>query len=301
MQVHFGLDLVEAEWPHSVVCVGTFDGVHLGHQAVIGKALDVAAREELACVVVTFDRHPAHVLAPERCPKAIASLGENLHHFELMGVGISVVLPFTRELSQTSATSFFQSVLKDKLKASRVVVGHDFAFGQGREGTTGWLEERIPTDVVPPYESEGKRVSSSAIRSAIEAGNIQEANGLLGRPFQIGGVVVAGLRLGRQLGYPTANLARSFNQVTPAHGVYAGFAETPHGTFRTAVSIGVRPAVGGTSQTIEAYLIDYPGYDLYGRSLSIKLHRHIRSQQDFESLEALKGQIARDVALIASL
>jgi riboflavin kinase/FMN adenylyltransferase len=273
----------------------------LGHQAVIGRAVALAAQHELPCVVVTFDRHPAHVLAPERCPKAIASMGENLHHFEALGVGVAAVLPFTRELSQTTAQEFFDLDLVGALKASRIVVGHDFAFGKGREGTPEWLSARIPTEVVPPFQLHGARVSSSAIRSAVEKGDVEEAARLLGRPFVVSGIVVAGQKLGRKLGYPTANLARSFDQVMPAHGIYIGFATTPHGAFRTAVSIGTRPAVGGTERTIEAFLLDYPGHDLYGRSISLALHSRIRDEQHFDSLDDLKAQIARDVALAASL
>lgn len=301
MQVHFGLELLAAEWPSSVVCVGTFDGVHLGHRAVIGHAIGQAVARELPCVVVTFDRHPAHVLAPDRCPKAIASLHENLRLFEELGVGVAVVLPFTRELSQTSAQQFFEEAILRSLKAEEIVVGHDFAFGKGREGTPEWLGSRIKTEVVPPFELHGRRVSSSAIRSAVEQGDVGEAAFLLGRPFCLSGIVVSGQRLGRQLGYPTANLARSFDQVMPPNGIYVGFATTPHGRFRTAVSIGVRPAVGGTNRTIEAFLLDYPGYELYGKSLSVELHRRVRDEQHFESLELLKEQIARDVAIAASL
>jgi riboflavin kinase / FMN adenylyltransferase len=301
MQVHFGLELLNAEWANSVVCVGTFDGVHLGHQAVIGRAVNDSAQRELPCIVVTFDRHPAHILSPERCPKAIESLGENLEQFERLGVGVAVVLPFTKELSQTSAQTFFDGALVGALRATRLVVGHDFAFGKGREGTPEWLKARIDTEVVPPYELHGSRVSSSAVRNAIAEGDIEEAERLLGRPFAISGIVVAGQRLGRTLGYPTANLARSFDQVTPAHGIYGGYATTPHGTFRAAVSIGVKPAVGGKDQTIEAFLLDYPGHELYGRNISVSLHRRIREERNFESLEALRQQIARDVAVVASL
>lgn len=301
MQVHFGLELLNAEWPKSIVCVGTFDGVHLGHQAVIGRACADAAKQELPCIVVTFDRHPAHVLAPDKCPKAIESLGENLEQFDRLGVGVAVVLPFTKELSQTSAETFFNELLVGKLRAVKIVVGHDFAFGKGREGTPEWLKSRIETDVVPPFEIHGVRVSSSAVRAAIATGDIEEAARLLGRPFAVSGIVVSGQRLGRELGYPTANLARSFDQVTPADGIYAGYATTPHGIFRAAVSIGVRPAVGGKDRTIEAFLLDYPGHELYGRNISVALHRRIREERNFDSLDALRDQIARDVAVVASL
>lgn len=296
MQVHFGVDMLEPEWSGAVLCIGTFDGVHLGHQAVIRRAVEVAASEGLPAVLLTFDRHPAHVLAPDRCPKAVASLDENLTQFSRIGVQVALVLAFTRELSQTTADEFFQRVMVDHVRAKKIVVGHDFAFGKGRKGTPEWLAERIETEVVPPFMLEGNRVSSSAVRSEVAEGRVEHAGVLLGRPFAIAGVVVSGQRLGRELGYPTINLARSFDQVTPADGVYVGECETPHGTYRAAVSIGMRPAVSGTHRTIEAYLLDYPGNDLYGKGVVLSLLRRLREERNFDSLEALKAQIALDVA-----
>jgi riboflavin kinase / FMN adenylyltransferase len=295
MQVHFGVELLRAEWPSAVVCIGTFDGVHLGHRAVISAAVDQAREQELPAILLTFDRHPAAVLAPDRCPKPISPLSANLATFEELGVALAVVLRFGPKLSQTSAGDFLQQVLLDKLRASCVVVGHDFAMGRGREGTTTWLAERISTTVLPPYEIEGARVSSSAIRAAVAEGRVAEAARLLGRPFEIQGVVVPGQRLGRQLGYPTANLARSFDGVLPADGVYAGRARTPMGDYEAAIGIGVRPTVGGGPRTIEAYLIDYPGDSLYGRPVALEIHHRIREEQHFDSLEALKERMALDV------
>lgn len=298
MQVHFGVELLAAEWPHSVACIGTFDGVHLGHQEVIRTAVRQAHEQESPCVLVTFDRHPAHVLAPTRCPKPVASLSSNLSAFESLGVAVAVVLPFDYELSQTSAEDFFTQILLDRIKAQAIVVGHDFAFGHNRVGTAGWLQERIRTTVVPPFEIDQRRVSSSEIRRDVAAGRVEEAARLLGRPFSIPGVVVSGQKLGRQLGFPTANLARSFDQVLPAHGIYSGEFLCPIGRFRAAVNIGTRPAVGGTSVTIEAYLLDYPGDSLYGISANLELHSRVREERNFESLDALKAQIALDVEMI---
>lgn len=221
MQVHFGVGLLRAEWSRAVVCVGTFDGVHLGHRAVIGRAVEEARNAELPCALATFDRHPFAVLNPARCPKAIADLGENLREFERLGVAVAVVLPFDAALSRMSADVFLRDVLQGAMHASNLVVGHDFAMGNGREGTPEWLAARVPTTVVPPFEIEGHRVSSSAIRTAIAEGNVESAARLLGRPFELTGVVVGGQKLGRTLGYPTANLARSIDGVLPADGVYA--------------------------------------------------------------------------------
>ena len=143
MIVHFGRELVRAEWNAATVCIGTFDGVHLGHQEVIRTAVERAEAEERPCVLVTFDRHPAHQLAPERKPPAIATLEQNLRMFDRLGVGVCVVLPFDAELSSMSANAFLQEILVETLHAKALVVGHDFAMGKGRVGTASWLSERI--------------------------------------------------------------------------------------------------------------------------------------------------------------
>lgn len=295
MQIHFGPDLLVPEWPRCVVCIGTFDGVHLGHEEVIRRALSQAEAAALPCVIVTFDRHPAATLAPERCPPAISPLGARLARFAELGVSVALILRFDRALASTTAETFLNDLLVGLLRAERVVVGHDFAMGQDRVGTPDWLGQRIATDVVPPFEIDGRRVSSSATRQAIAEGRIEDANSFLGRPFEIEGVVVEGARLGRQLGYPTANLARSVQQVLPPDGVYVGEADTPTGTFRAAVSVGLRPTIDATTRTIEAYLLDYRGDSLYGKSIRLKFFRRLRDQIKFDHLEALKEQMARDV------
>lgn len=299
MRVHFGLEQLAAEWGAAVGCVGTFDGVHQGHQAVVSRAVGRAREEALPSVLATFDRHPLSTLAPEKCPPAVATIGANLRCFESLGVDVALVLPFDRAMSQMSATRFFEDVLRGALKVGRMVVGHDFAFGHGREGTAEWLASRVPTETVAPVLVDGERASSSAIRALVAEGAVEGAATMLGRPYTLEGVVVAGQRLGRQLGYPTLNLARSANQVVPADGVYAGACATPFGTYRAAVSIGVRPAVGGTDRTIEAYLLDYPGESLYGRAVELSVGRRLRGEQDFATVEALVEQIARDVENVA--
>jgi riboflavin kinase/FMN adenylyltransferase len=295
MQLHFGTELLLAEWPAAVVCVGTFDGVHLGHREVIRTAVADAREKELPCVLVTFDRHPAAVLAPDRCPKAIASMPENLAEFEKLGVAVAVVLAFDAALSRMSADRFLNEVLVSAVRARELVVGHDFAMGNGREGTTDWLQTRIPTKVVPPFSVQGERVSSSLIRTAVAEGNMEVAAQLLGRPFAVPGVVIGGQKLGRELGFPTANLARSFDQIAPSNGVYAALVVTPFGTYRSAVSIGTRPAVGGRERTIEAYLIEYSGDSLYGMPIEIQLISRLRDELNFHGLEALIAQIRIDV------
>jgi riboflavin kinase / FMN adenylyltransferase len=301
MQIHFGTELLQPEWTHCVACIGTFDGVHLGHQAVISKAVEEARARELPCMLITFDRHPASVVAPDRVPPAVATLGTNLREFQRMGAAATLVLPFTKELSQKTAEDFYQEILIGAAKATAVVVGHDFAFGHGRQGNTEWLRERIATVVVPPFEIEGERVSSSAIRAAISEGRVEDAARWLGRPFEVQGVVVGGQKLGRTLGYPTINLARTSAQVVPAHGIYSGSCETAHGDFAAAISVGVRPTVGGGERTIEAYLLDYPGESLYGRSVTLRWTHRLREERHFDSLHELQAQMAHDVAEVRRL
>lgn len=300
MLVSFGLDRLHPEWQDSVVCIGTFDGVHLGHAEVISQAISLARTRELPCILVTFDRHPAATLAPERCPPAIQGLESNLREFERLGVAVSVVLAFDERLSQTTAQEFLDEILGRRLRARHVVIGYDFALGKGREGNPEWLQRHIDTTVVPAFNLDGHRVSSSTIRKAVADGSLDIANRLLGRPFAIEGTVVAGQKLGRQLGFPTVNIARASNTVLPPDGVYRGTCETRLGTFKAAASIGVRPAVGGTARTIEAFLLDYPGDEIYGSAVRLNLLERLREERSFPSLDALKDQMALDVALVAA-
>jgi len=301
MLVHFGVDLVHAEWSSSVVCIGTFDGVHHGHQSLIDRSVELARANEVPSVLVTFDRHPAATLAPSRKPPAIGTLEQNVRLFRAFGVSACVILPFDRALSELSATAFLEDILRGKLRAGQLVVGYDFALGHGREGTAEWLAQRIPTEIMPAVEIEGIRVSSTVIRAAIAEGDLATANHLLSRPFAMTGVVVAGQKLGRQLGFPTINLARSSDQIVPRDGVYAGECETSRGRFRAAISIGNRPAVDGKVRTIEAYLIDYPGDPLYSETVQLFFYQRIRDEADFDNLDALRNQISEDVRLVSTL
>jgi riboflavin kinase / FMN adenylyltransferase len=295
MQVHFGVELLNPEWESAVVCIGTFDGVHLGHQQVIRTAVERAKKLEIPVIVVTFDRHPAVVLNPAKAPKAIASLKMNLEQLQSHGVGLTVVVAFNAWLSRMSADEFFHSILIEKLKASCIVVGHDFAMGNGREGNTEWLREHIETIIVPPFEVDGQRVSSSVIRQAIGTGDLELANHQLGRGFEVQGFVVHGQKLGRELGFPTANIARSFDQVMPSDGVYAAWFFVNGSRYQCAAAIGTRPAVGGSERTIEAYLLDYPGDSLYGQHIRLRLETYLRPEANFASIEDLKQQMSKDV------
>ncbi len=300
MQIFYGIEGIKAEWDGAVICAGTFDGVHLGHQEVIARAVAKARAMGLPCVLVTFDRNPAAILAPENLRPSIFSPSVNLARIEGLGVDIAVVLHFDRQLANTSAQEFLFGHLVDKLRAKAVVIGHDFTFGKDRVGTPEWLSERIETEVVPPFLIEGTRVGSSQIRELILHGEVEQAALLLGKPFEIEGVVVSGQKLGRTIGYPTINLARSFWQVTPKDGVYGGGCHLTSGIYKAAISIGIRPTVDNL-RTIEAFLIDYSGPDLYGQAVVLQLTRRLRDPLKFDSLDELKIQIASDVAKVSTV
>jgi len=301
MQVHFGLGRMRPEWTASVVGIGTFDGFHIGHQAVAESAVRRAREAKIPAILVTFDRHPAAILSPHKAPAYLQSQEDALDCAAELGFDVAVVLPFDAFLSRMSADEFLNQILMRNLLARHLVVGHDFALGNGREGTATWLGQRIDTTVVPPFEIDRQRVSSTEIRRLVQQGDLGQANRLLGRPFRMRGVVVRGQQLGRTLGFPTANIARSFDQVLPKDGVYAAWAQTVHGKFAAALAIGVRPAVDGQERTIEAFLLDYPGTDLYGTSLALDLHAFLREEQDFPNLDALVAQMHHDVGQVSEI
>lgn len=295
MIVHFGCDQLDAGWDGATVCIGVFDGVHRGHQEVIRTAVKVAESHEEPCVLVTFDRHPASIVAPERVPLPLASLAQNLDRFAQLGVAVTVVLPFDESTASTPAADFLEHVLKERLKARRLVVGHDFALGKDREGTGEWLSAHIETQIVPAFEHGGHRVSSSEIRRLVQSGSVERAASFLGRAFSIRGVVVSGQKLGRSLGYPTVNLACSSKQCLPVDGVYGGWCDTSEGKFAAAAAIGFRPTVGGSHRTIEAFLLDYQGKSLYGSCVELGFAFRIRDEMAFEEIEQLKSAMAEDV------
>lgn len=295
MLIHIGLELLEPEWNESVVCIGTFDGVHLGHQALLHQAVSMAKERECPSIALTFDRHPAAILAPDRKPQSISTFDQDLRYLKNSGIAATLILPFDRALANTTASEFLNEILIGRLKCQQLVVGYDFALGKGREGTIDWLSSRIATHVVEPVLDEGVRVSSSAIRRAISEADFSQVTRWLSRPFALHGVVVGGQKLGRTLGFPTINLAKSADQIVPPDGVYAGRAHTSQGNFVAAISVGCRPVVDGQNRTVEAYLLDYPGDLLYGESVELEFWQKLRDEQNFSSLEDLKVQMSQDV------
>jgi riboflavin kinase/FMN adenylyltransferase len=265
------------------LAVGTFDGVHVGHREVI-KGADS---------VLTFDPHPVSVVAPQHTPKLLTTLDRKAELVASLGVQEMIVIPFDRDFAARSAAEFIDGVLVDALDARQVSIGENFRFGHKAQGDPRLLaaDERFATVVHPLLEVDGEIVSSSHIRGLVLAGEVGEANGLLGASFELSGEVLHGDQRGRELGFPTANLVPDEALVCPGHGVYACLADGRP----AAVSIGVRPTfVTGRGELIEAYILDFAG-DLYGSQLRLQFIERLRGERRFEDPDALIEQMHRDV------
>jgi riboflavin kinase/FMN adenylyltransferase len=280
--------LADAEPRSRRIAIGTFDGVHLGHREVIRGA----------DTVVTFEPHPAAVVAPGGAPRLLTTLKRKAELIAGLGVDELVVIPFDREFAAHSAQSFVDDVVVGRLRAEHVSVGENFRFGHKAAGDQGLLraDGRFETRVVPLLEVDGEVVSSSHIRGLVLGGAVEYADKLLGSPFTVCGEVVEGDKRGRTLGFPTANLVPQDGYVVPGHGVYACRARTEGGDMHVAATnVGVRPMfVTGRGELIEAFLVDFDG-DLYGTTLRVQFLKRLRGEKRFESVEALVEQMARDV------
>jgi riboflavin kinase/FMN adenylyltransferase len=295
--------------PGTVLTIGAYDGLHLGHRAVIDRVRGLAADRGLASGVVTFDRHPASVVRPESAPKLLCDLDQKLELLESTGVDLVLVITFDEERSTETAEDFVQNVLVDCLRARTVIVGADFHFGKGRGGNVGLLErlgpelgfdvvgmELVGTDGRPAADVE--RVSSTAIRHALVLGELEAANAMLGRHHEVRGVVAHGDARGRELGFPTANVSVPGSILLPADGIYAGWFERPDGTIHpTAISLGRRPTFYETADAslLEAHLLDFSG-DLYDEAVSVRFVERLRGEIRFDSVDDLVDQMQRDCA-----
>ncbi|MGH9080183.1 MAG: bifunctional riboflavin kinase/FAD synthetase [Acidimicrobiales bacterium] len=294
----------------SAVTIGAYDGVHLGHRALLGELRARAQPDGLTTVVVTFDRHPATVVRPESAPSQLCDLAQKLELLEAAGVERTVVIPFDRERANETAEDFVTEVLVAGLDARLVVVGEDFHFGHGRKGNVVLLEEMGSTagfevDGVglqadrAATAQPGEPISSTRIRSLVAAGQVEAAAALLGRPHQVRGPVVHGDHRGAtELGFPTANVAVPDGICLPAAGIYAGWYERPDGSrSEAAISVGRRPTFYGNDGTllVEAFLLDFAG-DLYGEEARVSYVAHLRDELAFDTAQALIEQMERDVA-----
>jgi len=303
------LDECPRPQPGAAVTIGAYDGVHRGHRTVIANVRRLAAERGLATAVVTFDRHPASVVRPESAPLLLTDLDQKLELLADTGVDYALVIHFDEERSKESAEDFVNEVLVGCLNAKLVVVGSDFHFGHGRRGNVALLREMgavagfdvVGLDLVDAAGRPARReaqVSSTAIRAALTAGDLATANDLLGRAYEVRGVVEHGDERGRELGFPTANVAVPDEILLPADGIYAVWHERPNGeVIPAAASIGRRPTFYESQpyRLLEVHLLDWEG-DLYGEQARVRFVARLREERKFDSHDALVDQMRRDCA-----
>ena len=296
MRRYFGLP--EVRLGPTALAVGSFDGLHLGHRAVLDRLVACARPGGLAPAWITFDPHPRCVLDPGNCPQQITTLDERLSLAGPLGVEHAIVLTFTRALAALTAGEFMDRVL-DAMELRELVAGYDFALGRGRAGDLDWLRAHgrrhgYGVREVQPFRLDGQEVHSSDVRRLLTLGEVEAAARLLGREFALGGLVEPGDRIGHEIGWPTVNLAVPPGKLVPGHGIYAGWARSPAGEHEAAISVGYRPTFGKTDLRVEAYLLDFDG-DLYQQHLELRFVARLRDQVKFPDAKALSEQIAHDV------
>ena len=299
MQRFIHADRLPVHLRGGIAALGNFDGFHLGHQAVVGRALDQARATGRPSVVITFDPHPARLFRPDLPPFALTAIAQRLDLFEGFGVDAGVVLGFDRAFAALTAEAFVADWLVGRLGLTGVVTGEDFTFGKGRSGhvgelaTIGAAHGLAAEAIAPVSDAGGDPISSSRIREALKAGDPPTATALLTRPFTITGVVEHGDKLGRTLDFPTANISLG-EYLRPAYGVYAVRARLADGRRIDGVAnLGVRPMFDPPKELLEVYLFDF-AEDLYGRNIAVELHHFLRPEWKLDGLDALKAQIARD-------
>jgi riboflavin kinase/FMN adenylyltransferase len=292
----YGLDHVPADWGGSVATIGVFDGVHRGHQRIIGRAVELARERNLPVVVITFDPHPDEVVRPGPHPPSLTSDRRLAQLLAGLGADALLVLAFTPEFSRLSPDEFVRVVLSERLHAAAVVVGENFRFGYRAAGDVPLLAQLgekydFTAEGVSLLDDGGVTISSTSIRERLAAGDVAGAAAVLGRPHRVEGVVVRGHMRGRALGFPTANLEVPPHMAIPADGVYAGWLTSldTDGTeterWPAAISIGTNPTFGGGDRTVEAHALDRDDLDLYG----------VRAAIDFGTVDALVAQMREDV------
>ena len=299
MKVVYGIDGFQVTSRPVCVAIGTFDGLHRGHQAVIQMARETAARSSGEAVVTTFDPHPLSIIAPPADPFLLSTLDERIALFEATGVDALVILRFDQRLREIQAPDWLE-LIAGRLGARHIVVSSNHTFGQHRQGTVGVLQawaaaRNIGVAVVPPVADAGQIISSSTIRERLRRGDVPQAAVSLGRWYGVTGVVIRGEGRGRRLGVPTANVEVPREKLVPARGVYAAYATLAGDSYPAAVNIGVRPTFGGQVVAVEAHLLGVD-LDLYGRVLTLGFVERLRDERAFPGPEALLVQIQADIA-----
>lgn len=299
MEIVSGIDNIPASLPNPVLTIGNFDGIHLGHQALFSKVIERARELRGSSVVMTFDPHPLQVLSSENGLFFITSTERKLQLIAACGIDTTIVVPFSKIFAQISAEDFVKKILVEKIGVRVVVVGYDYRFGRNRVGNIDFLRSMgenhgFEVEVVEGIQMEGTVVSSTAIRRLIQEGQLGEANKLLGRPYEITGIVVRGReRGGRLLGFPTANIRMS-DQASPKQGVYAVKVDVEGKEYGGAANLGYNPTFGDTDLSLEVHIFNF-NENIYSRPITVRFIERLRSEKRFSGPEELIVQIRKDV------
>jgi len=283
----------------SVVTIGNFDGIHLGHREIFRRVVGTARACQAHATVITFEPHPLRLLAPEKAPPRINTPVEKVRLIRASCIDLLVILPFTRRLAALPAAAFVERILVEKLAVRHLVIGYDYAFGRNREGDGAFLAAAaqrygFTLEVLEPLQSGAEVYSSTRIRQTLLRGDVAGVVGVLGRHFTLDGTVISGDGRGRQLGFPTANLATR-KELLPAPGVYAVKVRHGHRMYDAVVNLGLRPTFAGTTPSLEIHLLDFSG-NLYGQHLRLYFIARLRDEQRFASVDALQVAIRDDIA-----
>ncbi|MDR9443751.1 MAG: riboflavin biosynthesis protein RibF [Microbacteriaceae bacterium] len=295
-------DLMLLDVDKTAVSIGKYDALHLGHQHIIKSLVSFAHESSLPAAVVTFDRHPNHVLKPDQIPEPVLGNSQREEIFEQLGVDILLQLKFTEELANLSAENFVQRHLIDGLHAQKVFVGEHFRFGHGGKGDAEVIANQgLEVEGIKHLSLEGEKVSTTNIREALMQGDVELAAKMLGRNHKTTGVVEKGRQLGRTLGFPTANLSRSSEGMLPVDGVYAGYLHVGEERYVAAHSVGTNDTVGEIPRLVESHAVGRDDLDLYGKVATVEYVHQVRPWKKFDSVDELVVQVQKDIQKTISL
>lgn len=297
MRIYTNLDSLQLK--HPTACgLGNFDGIHLGHQALISKLLDIAYKESLEPTIITFDPHPSEILTPDRPTPLLIPLEQKKKILEKLGIKNLVLVPFSREFSKITYQDFVKNILIAKCRPKINVVGFDYTFGYKGRGNAKLLKQicakkKIRTYIMPPITHNNMPISSSLIRGLVKSGNMSKIPEFLGRPYSISGVVVGGNRIGKKLGFPTANINLPQNVILPPKGVYASVINVEGNTYKGAANLGLKPTFDGKTTNLEVHLFDF-NQNIYGKNIEVFFIDMLRKEKRFKSAIDLQKQIKKD-------